>query len=112
LGIGPNPQSPIPNPQSPIPNPHIYKLNLFKKLKLNIFVKFNNINLIIKIKQKMTTTEDGVQSYLNSPIFLQYSQKKDLEPKEDDFFARIKFKKKEEEKKMTHPKKKKKKKGL
>jgi hypothetical protein len=47
----------------------------------------------------MTTTEDGVQSYLNSPIFLQYSQKKDLEPKEDDFFARIKFKKKEEEKK-------------
>ena len=47
----------------------------------------------------MTTTEEGVQSYLNSPIFLQYAQKKDLEPKEDDFFARIKFKKKEEEKK-------------
>ena len=47
----------------------------------------------------MTTTEEGVQSYLNSSIFLQYAQKKDLEPKEDDFFARIKFKKKEEEKK-------------
>ena len=47
----------------------------------------------------MITTEDGVQSYINSPNFLQYSQKKDLEPKEDDFFARIKFKKKEEDRK-------------
>lgn len=44
-------------------------------------------------------TEEGVQNYLNSPNFLQYSQKKDLEPKEDDFFARIKLKRKEEEKK-------------
>ena len=43
----------------------------------------------------MTTNEEGVQNYLNSPNFLQYSQKKDLEPKEDDFFARIKLKKKE-----------------
>ena len=59
----------------------------------------------------MTTTEDGVQSYLNSPIFLQYSQKKDLEPKEDDFFARIKFKKKEEEKKNETSEKEKEKKG-
>ena len=36
--------------------------------------------------------EEGVQNYVNSPNFLQYSQKKDLEPKEDDFFARIKLK--------------------
>ena len=41
-------------------------------------------------------TEDGFQNYINSPNFLQYSQKKDLEPKEDDFFARINHKKKEE----------------
>ena len=41
-----------------------------------------------------TDTEEGVQNYLNSPNFLQYAQKKDLEPKEDDFFARIKLKKK------------------
>ena len=35
--------------------------------------------------------EEGVKNYLNSPSLLQYSEKKDLEPKEDDFFARIKF---------------------
>ena len=55
----------------------------------------------------MLTTEDGVQSYINSPNFLQYSQKKDLEPKEDDFFARIKFKKKKKTEKTTHRRKKK-----
>ena len=43
--------------------------------------------------------EEGVKNYLNSPSLLQYSEKKDLEPKEDDFFARIKFRKKEEDKK-------------
>ena len=43
--------------------------------------------------------EEGVKNYLNSPSLLQYSEKKDLEPKEDDFFARIKFRKKEENKK-------------
>ena len=52
-----------------------------------------------KINKMTTDTEEGVQNYLNSPNFLQYAQKKDLEPKEDDFFARIKLKKKEEEKK-------------
>ena len=45
----------------------------------------------------MISSEEGVQNYLGSPNFLQYSQKKDLEPKEDDFFARIKLKKKEED---------------
>ena len=43
--------------------------------------------------------EEGVKKYLNSESLLQYSTKKDVEPKEDDFFARIKFKKKEEDKK-------------
>ena len=43
--------------------------------------------------------EEGVKKYLNSVNLLQYSQKKDLEPKEDDFFARINFKKKEENRK-------------
>ena len=43
--------------------------------------------------------EEGVKNYLNSPSLLQYSEKKDLEPKEDDFFSRIKFRKKEEKKK-------------
>ena len=43
--------------------------------------------------------EEGVRKYLNSKTLLQYSQKKDLEPKEDDFFARINFKKKEENRK-------------
>lgn len=45
--------------------------------------------------------EEGVKKYLNSPSLLQYSAKKDVEPKEDDFFARIKFKKKEEKKNDT-----------
>ena len=39
------------------------------------------------------------KKYLNSVNLLQYSQKKDLEPKEDDFFARINQKKKEENRK-------------
>ena len=43
--------------------------------------------------------EEGVKKYLNSVNLLQYSQKKDLEPKEDDFFARINHKKKEENRK-------------
>ena len=43
--------------------------------------------------------EEGVKKYLNSGTLLQYSQKKDLEPKEDDFFARINYKKKEENRK-------------
>ena len=43
--------------------------------------------------------EEGVKQYLNSKTLLQYSQKRDLEPKEDDFFARINFKKKEENRK-------------
>ena len=45
-----------------------------------------------------TEEEEGVKKYLNSPTLLQYSPKKDLEPKEDDFFARINYKKKEEKK--------------
>jgi dynein light intermediate chain len=47
----------------------------------------------------MFLEEEGVIKYLNSPNLLQYSQKKDLEPKEDDFFARINYKKKEENRK-------------
>ena len=43
--------------------------------------------------------EEGVKQYLNSKTLLQYSQKRDLEPKEDDFFARINFKKQEENRK-------------
>ena len=43
-----------------------------------------------------TEEEEGIKKYLSSPTLLQYSQKKDLEPKEDDFFARINYKKKEE----------------
>ena len=43
--------------------------------------------------------DEGVKKYLNSPTLLQFSDKKDLEPKEDDFFARINFKKKEENRK-------------
>ena len=43
--------------------------------------------------------EEGVKQYLNSKTLLQYSQKRDLEPKEDDFFSRINFKKKEENRK-------------
>ena len=34
--------------------------------------------------------DDGIESYLKSPTLLQYSPKKDIEPKEDDFFKRIK----------------------
>ena len=33
--------------------------------------------------------DDGIESYLKSPTLLQYSPKKDIEPKEDDFFKRI-----------------------
>ena len=48
----------------------------------------------------MNTEEDeGVKKYLNSKSLLQYAPRKDLEPKEDDFFARINFKKKEENRK-------------
>ena len=47
----------------------------------------------------MFAEEEGVIKYLNSPNLLQYSNKKDLEPKEDDFFARINYKKKEENRK-------------
>ena len=43
--------------------------------------------------------DEGVKKYLNSSSLLQYSAVKDEEPKEDDFFARIKFKNKEENKK-------------
>ena len=38
----------------------------------------------------MNSNEDeSIQSYLKSPVLLQYSPKKDIEPKEDDFFKRI-----------------------
>jgi len=40
--------------------------------------------------------EEGVKNYLNSPTLLQFSKKKDLIPKEDDFFSRLKFKQREE----------------
>ena len=43
--------------------------------------------------------DEGMKKYLNSTSLLQYAPKKDLEPKEDDFFARINFKKKEENRK-------------
>ena len=46
-----------------------------------------------------TEEEESMKKYLNSGSLLQYSPKKDLEPKEDDFFARINFKKKEENRK-------------
>lgn len=42
--------------------------------------------------------EEGVKCYLNSESLLQYSPKKDLEPKEDDFFKRINYQKEEEKK--------------
>ena len=51
--------------------------------------------------------EEGVKKYLNSVNLLQYSQKKDLEPKEDDFFARINQKKRKKTEKMIQKKKKK-----
>jgi len=47
----------------------------------------------------LTEEDEGVKKYLNSTNLLQYAPKKDLEPKEDDFFARINFKKKEENRK-------------
>ena len=47
----------------------------------------------------LTEEDEGIKKYLNSPTLLQYSQKKDVEPKEDDFFARINYKKKEENRK-------------
>lgn len=43
----------------------------------------------------ITEEDEGMKKYLNSVSLLQYAPKKDLEPKEDDFFARINFKKKE-----------------
>jgi len=46
-------------------------------------------------------SEEELNKYMNSPIFLQYSEKKSQEVKEDDFFARINFntkKKKENQK--------------
>ena len=46
-----------------------------------------------------TEEDEGIKKYLSSPTLLQFSQKKDLEPKEDDFFARINYKKKEENRK-------------
>ena len=47
----------------------------------------------------LTEEDEGIKKYLSSPTLLQFSQKKDLEPKEDDFFARINYKKKEENRK-------------
>ena len=46
-----------------------------------------------------TEEDESMKKYLNSVSLLQYAPKKDLEPKEDDFFARINFKKKEENRK-------------
>ena len=43
--------------------------------------------------------DEGVKKYLNSSTLLQYAPKKDIEPKEDDFFARLNHKKKEENRK-------------
>ena len=42
-------------------------------------------------------TEEEVNNYIKSEIFLQYSEKKSQEPKEDDFFSRINFSKKKKE---------------
>jgi len=52
LGIGPNPQSPIPNPQSPIPNPHVFKLQIYLKLRINILMilKYLFFNKYFKMK--------------------------------------------------------------
>ena len=54
----------------------------------------------------MNSNEDeSIQSYLKSPTLLQYAPKKDIEPKEDDFFKRINPKteenKKDEEQKSA-----------
>jgi len=40
--------------------------------------------------------EEGVKTYLKSQTLLQFSKKKDLEPKEDDFFSHLKLKQREE----------------
>jgi len=40
---------------------------------------------------------EEVNNYIKSEIFLQYSEKKSQEPKEDDFFSRINFSKKKKE---------------
>ena len=42
-------------------------------------------------------SEEEVNNYIKSKIFLQYSEKKSQEPKEDDFFSRINFSKKKKE---------------
>ena len=49
-------------------------------------------------------SEEEVNNYIKSEIFLQYSEKKSQEPKEDDFFSRINFskKKKENQKKVEN----------
>ena len=50
-----------------------------------------------------TNEDDSVQCYLKSKTLLQYSPKKDLEPKEDDFFKRIKPKTEENKKDEDQP---------
>ena len=42
-------------------------------------------------------SEEEVNNYIKSEIFLQYSEKKSQEPKEDDFFSIINFSKKKKE---------------
>ena len=42
-------------------------------------------------------SEEEVNNYIKSEIFLQYSEKKSQEPKEDDFFSRLNFSKKKKE---------------
>ena len=42
-------------------------------------------------------SEEEVNNYIKSEIFLQYSEKKSQGPKEDDFFSRINFSKKKKE---------------
>ena len=42
-------------------------------------------------------SEEEVNNYIKSEIFLQYSEKKSQEPKEDDFFSRKNFSKKKKE---------------
>ena len=42
-------------------------------------------------------SEEEANNYIKSEIFLQYSEKKSQEPKEDDFFSRINFSKKKKE---------------
>ena len=50
-----------------------------------------------------TNEDDIVQNYLKSKTLLQYSAKKDIEPKEDDFFKRIKPQKEENKKNDDEP---------